>query len=236
MPETPEQKARRKIGAKIKATGWKVQDREGLDLSAGHGMPIHKHCLSRSNAIGSTTRWSGGYSHRRDSQRTGKRLRNVRNHRQKLPESVRQSGFGKVLIFENKIQIRPAFMADEITFFKNADIAVTNARFIVGARTFAMRGITSVEGVEEPPRNGWAVVFIIFGMILVLTLFVSFSFIGIFGILIFASSMWAAIQAKPTFSVVLRTAGGEVTAYRSHEREHAAQIIQALNNAIVSNC
>lgn len=40
MPETPEQKARREIDEKLRASGWKVQDRGDLDLSAGPGIAI----------------------------------------------------------------------------------------------------------------------------------------------------------------------------------------------------
>ena len=32
MPETPEQKARSEIDAKLSASGWLVQDRDDLDL------------------------------------------------------------------------------------------------------------------------------------------------------------------------------------------------------------
>jgi len=38
MPETPEQKARREIDAKLTASGWLVQDRDELDLTAGRGL------------------------------------------------------------------------------------------------------------------------------------------------------------------------------------------------------
>src|SRR5882672_3402347 len=38
---------------------------------------------------------------------------------------------------------------DESIFFQSGDIMVTNARFVVGAKTFAMRGITSVEAIES---------------------------------------------------------------------------------------
>ena len=33
MPETPEQKVRREIDAKLFASGWLVQDRDDLDLT-----------------------------------------------------------------------------------------------------------------------------------------------------------------------------------------------------------
>ena len=40
MPETPEQKARREIDAKLQASGWIVQNRDDQDLSAGPGIAV----------------------------------------------------------------------------------------------------------------------------------------------------------------------------------------------------
>ena len=40
MPETPEQKARREIDAKLIASGWLVQGRGDLDLTAGRGVAV----------------------------------------------------------------------------------------------------------------------------------------------------------------------------------------------------
>lgn len=42
MPETPEQKARREIDAKLIASGWLVQDRDDLDLTAGRGIAVRE--------------------------------------------------------------------------------------------------------------------------------------------------------------------------------------------------
>jgi type I restriction enzyme R subunit len=42
MPETPEQKARREIDAKLTASGWVVQDRDELDLTAGRGIAVRE--------------------------------------------------------------------------------------------------------------------------------------------------------------------------------------------------
>src|SRR6185437_14986077 len=42
MPDTPEQKARREIDAKLTASGWLVQDREDLDLTAGRGIAVRE--------------------------------------------------------------------------------------------------------------------------------------------------------------------------------------------------
>ena len=42
MPETPEQKARREIDAKLIASGWIIQDRKDLDLTAGRGIAVRE--------------------------------------------------------------------------------------------------------------------------------------------------------------------------------------------------
>lgn len=42
MPETPEQKSRREIDAKLTASGWIVQDRDDLDLSACRGIAVRE--------------------------------------------------------------------------------------------------------------------------------------------------------------------------------------------------
>ncbi len=42
MSETPEQKARREIDAKLVASGWVVHNREDLDLTAGRGIAVRE--------------------------------------------------------------------------------------------------------------------------------------------------------------------------------------------------
>ena len=42
MGDTPEQKARREIDAQFVASGWEVQSREDLDLTAGRGIVVRE--------------------------------------------------------------------------------------------------------------------------------------------------------------------------------------------------
>ena len=42
MSDTPEQKARRHIDAKLTAAGWLVQNRDELDLTAGRGIAVRE--------------------------------------------------------------------------------------------------------------------------------------------------------------------------------------------------
>jgi|HubBroStandDraft_2_1064218.scaffolds.fasta_scaffold556364_2 hypothetical protein len=126
-------------------------------------------------------------------------------------------------------------MPDESIFFRSGNVTVTNARFIVGAQTFAMRGITSVQGIQKSANRSWPIVLLLVGLIFAVGLFNGSLIFGIFGLLVIAGAIWIMIIQKPSFAVVLRTAGGEITAYESKNREHMTQIIQALNNAIVSH-
>jgi len=43
MPETPEQKARRDIDAKLVASGWVVQDKKAIDFNAGPGVAVREY-------------------------------------------------------------------------------------------------------------------------------------------------------------------------------------------------
>jgi Family of unknown function (DUF6232) len=147
---------------------------------------------------------------------------------------------------------QPAHQADESIFFQSGNIMVTNARFVVGAKTFAMRGITSVEVVEtdeaaaKHPGKTWPEIIILLG--LAITVFFGLLFwilndfdywilvgAGIICILVIIAGSFLNIQMKRAFKIVLRTAGGEVTAYQSFDRNHISQIVQALNNSIISH-
>jgi hypothetical protein len=125
--------------------------------------------------------------------------------------------------------------AKESVFFQSANITVTKARFVVGAKTFAMRGITSVESVKTPADYKAPFIVMVVGLGLAVGLFVGSVWWGIFGILIIAGGVALAIGLKPTFAVVLRTAGGEVTAYCSYDQDDISKIVRALNDAIISN-
>lgn len=46
MVETPEQQARCEIDADLTAAGWLVQDRDGIDLSAGRGIAVREFSMT----------------------------------------------------------------------------------------------------------------------------------------------------------------------------------------------
>jgi hypothetical protein len=126
-------------------------------------------------------------------------------------------------------------MGGEECFFESGNILVTNARFVVGAKTFAVRGITSVHGIQDNPSNIAPILLISLGFLLALNLFTEGLFVGIVGVLILGAGIWLFKSRKPMFNVVLKTADGETTAYRDYSKTLVASVINALNKAIIAN-
>jgi Family of unknown function (DUF6232) len=124
-------------------------------------------------------------------------------------------------------------MTTEKTYSQQGDITVTSARFIVGSQTFAMRNITSVQIVENKPNNPYPGYLMIIGCVTALIGFSNSSIsAGILGLVIAAAGVYWAWHQTSTFSVVLTTAAGEVSAYTSQNRKFIATIVEALNLSI----
>jgi Family of unknown function (DUF6232) len=126
-------------------------------------------------------------------------------------------------------------MSNEVTFLENGGITVTSARFVVGTKTFAVRGITSVQLIKVPAYYGGAVILILAGLVpIVIGIRSSIAFTAV-GFFILFGGVWSCFRQKPSYAVVLRTADGEVTAYQSKDRSHVVQIVEAINDSIISN-
>jgi hypothetical protein len=125
-------------------------------------------------------------------------------------------------------------MSTEKEYFQHEEVTVTSTRFIVGAQTFAMRNITSVESVEVEPNSKPPGYLLLLGVLVAVVGFANSSiWAGIVGLgLVGVGAYWSWKQ-RPTFAVVLTSAGGEVTAYQSESRNLISAIVAALNVSIV---
>jgi Family of unknown function (DUF6232) len=120
----------------------------------------------------------------------------------------------------------------EETSFYNASVQgvpvkVTNARFIVGAQTYAMNGVTSVKAGEQPKKLGGPIVVILLGLIFL----ISGSYT--LGVIIAAAGAVFLYFAKATYTVVLSSSSGEVTALSGHDAGEVKGVVGALNEAII---
>jgi hypothetical protein len=126
-------------------------------------------------------------------------------------------------------------MAEERTFFGQGDIQVTNARFVVGAQTFAMRNVTSVAMRRRAPNTTAGGLLAGSGGLMALIGFNSSSFIaGSIGIAMFAGGIWWIVAMKDEHEVVLTTSAGEVSAYKSMDKDLIARIVKALNDSLAA--
>ncbi|MBI4719070.1 MAG: hypothetical protein HY763_14795 [Planctomycetes bacterium] len=110
-------------------------------------------------------------------------------------------------------------MAEQI-IFEQGGTKVTSARVVIGPQTYALGGITSVQAREIPPSRKGPIILMIVGF--------PFFFIGtIIGII------WL-IRQKTTYAVLLVSAAGEQEALTSKDKALIAQIVNAINEAIIA--
>lgn len=116
----------------------------------------------------------------------------------------------------------------EKTFYEHGEVKVTNTRFIVPSQTYAMSGITSVRFFTEKP-----------GLLMPIAAFLIALLVGAGN-----GNIWAVgipvfigvglLLRKATHHVVLSSASGETRALNSKNKEFIANVINALNQAIIS--
>lgn len=119
---------------------------------------------------------------------------------------------------------------EETTFFNDGGLTVTNSRFVVPGQTYAMSGVTSIRTEEYPPSRKWPSIITGLGLLLVLggkdTIIAAL-------ILIAIGVVWWRSQ-KTTYRIVLSSASGETDAFTSADEKYVDNLVNALNDAIVS--
>ena len=118
----------------------------------------------------------------------------------------------------------------ENTFFSDAGITVTQARFMVPGQTYAMSGVTSVATAKDSPSKKGPIIMIAIGLLAL----AAGKDALIFGFLLIAGgALWLYLQ-KPTFVVMLHSASGESRAFTSKDGDLVSRIVGAINEAIVA--
>ncbi|HLZ60106.1 MAG TPA: DUF6232 family protein [Ktedonosporobacter sp.] len=120
-------------------------------------------------------------------------------------------------------------MAEQVFFSENG-VNITNARAVVGGKTYAMSNITSVTMAKKKINIFLLVVLGLIGL-------GSLSVIGqspIVALVILA--ICAALiyfLVKPSYRVILGSASGEAEALVSSNRTQIERIVSAMNDAII---
>lgn len=121
----------------------------------------------------------------------------------------------------------------ETTFFREAGVTITNARFIVPAQTYAMSGITSVKMFRETPNLVFPILMLVVGALLCLGSIGSSAGAATFGAVVAAVGIALIATAKSKYHVLLKTASGEAQALTSPDVAFIRRVVEGLNASIV---
>lgn len=130
----------------------------------------------------------------------------------------------------------------ETVFLERPGVRVTNARFIVGAQTYAMSAVGSVTFVEGKREVGFPLGVLIVGALITFVGLVTAGADGLgegvpaifVGLVVLGFGVPLYRRAKATHSVVLRTTAGEVRALESSDEDEIRTVVRALNDALVA--
>lgn len=124
--------------------------------------------------------------------------------------------------------------SQEIVYFEEGGVTVTNARAVMGGKTFAMVNITSVAMHEKPPNQLWAILFLLSGILGTLLFFAEQYVCGGFGLFLIVIAILMFRSSKTSYSVAVGSAGGETQALTSTDKDLINRIVIAMNEAIIN--
>ena len=127
--------------------------------------------------------------------------------------------------------------APETTYYQDGSIMVTNARAVLGSKTYAMANITSVSMGEIPANRTAGIVIVVIGLAILAcsaSAGSNSSAGGIIGGLVVAGfGAFLAYAAKTQYIVKVGSASGESNALTSNNREYIQKIVNSINEAII---
>lgn len=122
----------------------------------------------------------------------------------------------------------------EVTLYQDATgVIVTNARLVVGATVYPIRGLTAVQYVQLPASH--TVPKVLVGVaLLTFVMNASESLVGgsIMAAIFVVLAVVIAARTKPDLSIRILTAGGQIDAVVTPDAERAGRIVAALNQAV----
>ncbi len=119
---------------------------------------------------------------------------------------------------------------EEKVLFEQNDVKVTNARFVVGNKTTAINGVTSISTRISRPSVGGPIIGVLLGLVLLFSLEGAGKLIGL---VIAGIAGYILYSQKPTHYIVLNSASGEVDAHNSKDELFINGIVAALNDALI---
>ena len=122
---------------------------------------------------------------------------------------------------------------ERMVFLSEAAVTVTSKQLIVGRRTYALSGVTSVRHERQwPPRRG-PVATLLTGLgASVAGLGYQSAVIAYAGVVVLAVGIFWERSREPRYVVILNTHSGEVSAFKDWDQGFALRVVHALTEAI----
>ena len=124
----------------------------------------------------------------------------------------------------------------EVNYYQDGTVTITNARAVLGGKTYAMSNITSVAMGAKPANVQPGIVVALIGLAIAacsLSAGNSGAVGVIFGILVLVGGIALAVMAKASYIVRIGSASGETDGLVSNDTEYVQKIVNAVNEAII---
>lgn len=116
---------------------------------------------------------------------------------------------------------------EEVSFFENNTVIVTQSRFIVESKVYEIKEISSVKVGVTKNYTRTKIIIMIIGFLLMF-----FKDGRIAGIAIFAVSFLTLYLSQDEFSVKIKAGNNETDGLRSKDKEYIEQVVKAINMAM----
>jgi len=120
-------------------------------------------------------------------------------------------------------------LQNEILFYQDLQVMVTQSRYIANSKTYAMRNISSVHLFEIVKSRTIPILMIVVGLLI----FVIGDGKIIGGLILLLGVLFLALT-KNEYAVRISTNSGESNSIVSNDKNYVQQIVNALNEAIIN--
>jgi len=116
----------------------------------------------------------------------------------------------------------------EKVFYQDANVTITQSRFVSSSTTYAMRNISSVTTYHIQKSRFWQIAIIIIGVMCLLA-----EDSRIFGVIMICIGALALYLTKDEYSVRIHSNSGESDGFISNDRSLIQKMVNAVNEAVV---
>jgi type IV secretory pathway component VirB8 len=116
----------------------------------------------------------------------------------------------------------------EKVFYQDANVSVTQSRFVASSKTYAMRNISSVHLYRKERSKKLEIILIIIGSILLIG-----ESSRIVGAIMLIAGLLLLFLLKDEYTVRINSNSGEADGYVSKDKELIQKIVNAVNEAMI---